>query len=72
MLLADVVCHVVVIWLTFVCHCGRWNSHISLFVEDEEPHLKCLMIFWTVADGIATIELADVIAIVVDGITTLV
>ena len=30
------------------------------------------MIFLTVADGIATVCMADVIAIVVDGITTLI
>ena len=40
MLLADVVCHVVVIWLMFFAIVTDGIATFVVFVEDEEPHLK--------------------------------
>ena len=53
------------------CHCGRWNSHIFV-VTDGKPHFEIIDDVVTVADGKATMWMADVIAIVVNGITTLI
>ena len=41
-------------------HCGRWNNHI-IVVEIETT---CVWMMFIVADVVATVELADVIAII--------
>ena len=69
-------------WLTIAtllygwwcCHCGRWNGHIFLLLslwQMEKPHCEITDDVVTVADGIATVWMADVVAIVANGISTL-
>ena len=40
MLLADVICNVVMIWLTFFAIVADGIATFVFIVEDEEPHLR--------------------------------
>ena len=40
MLLADVICHVVMIWMMFFAIVTNERATFVFTVEDEEPHLR--------------------------------